>query len=135
MPYISTLQGMRLRKKVTLRAEATPLRVGQSAIQIKMMEIGEINSKKENGSVPWAHLPQSSCSLLLVNVNEVANHSALNGAALCLHPYLEIILKTDVRRKAHFSPNADFGKSFNLLFTNHYKNCSINTTVMLKCPL
>ncbi|CAD7680808.1 unnamed protein product [Nyctereutes procyonoides] len=35
------------------------------------MEIGEINSKKENGSVPWAHLPQSSCSLLLKGSKKV----------------------------------------------------------------
>lgn len=78
------------------------------------MEIGKINSKKGNreklskevGFVLQTYLPQSSCSLLLVNVNEVAYHSALNGAALCLHPYLEIIVKTYMRRKV--SPNADF---------------------------
>lgn len=82
----------------------------------KRMEIGKINSKKENGeelskevgSVLRTYLPQSPCSLLLVNVNEVAYHSTLKGAALCLHPYLEIILKTNMRRKAHFCPNVDF---------------------------
>lgn len=91
------------------------------------MEIGKINSKKENreelsqevGSVVQTYLPQAPCSLLLVNVNEVAYHPTLNRAALCLHPNLEIILKTNMRRKAHFSPNVDFSKLFNLLFTNH----------------
>ena len=34
-------------------------------------------------------LPQSSPALLLVNVNEVAYHSSLKGAALSLHPYLQ----------------------------------------------
>ena len=57
----------------------------------KIMEIGKKKlfffKRKRTKS---AHLPQSSCALLLVNVNEVAYHSSLKGAALSLHPYLEI---------------------------------------------
>jgi len=35
------------------------------------------------------HLPQSSCSLLLVDVHEVAHHTALDHIALSLHADLE----------------------------------------------
>lgn len=76
-----------------------------------MIETGRTNSNKNRealtktaGSVLQAYLPQSSRSFLLVNVNEVAYHPPLNGAALCLHPYLEIILNINVRRKQHISP-------------------------------
>ena len=69
-----------------------------------MMETGETFPKKGGrtksvGPVLQAYLPQSSRALLLVNVNEVADHSSLKGAVLCLHPYLDMILKTNMRRQ------------------------------------
>lgn len=51
-------------------------------------------------SVLQAHLPQSSCPFLLVDVNEVAYHSSLNSAVLGLHSDLQIIGRCNVRRLA-----------------------------------
>ena len=56
----------------------------------KIMEIGKTKLFFFKRRTKSAHLPQSSRALLLVNVNEVAYHSSLKGAALSLHPYLEI---------------------------------------------
>ena len=79
----------------------------------KMMETGETFPKKEGrtksvGPILQAYLPQSSRALLLVNVNEVANHSSLKGAVLCLHPYLDMILKTNMRRQLACLPKCIF---------------------------
>lgn len=36
-----------------------------------------------------AYLPQASCALLLIDVNEIPNHASLNEIALSLHPDLQ----------------------------------------------
>lgn len=51
-----------------------------------------------------AHLPQSSGPFLLVDVNEVAYHSSLNSAVLGLHSDLQIIGRSNMRRRLAYSP-------------------------------
>lgn len=58
---------------------------------------GHLSTEKQHFS-GFLYLPQSSCSLLLVDVDEVAHHAALDHISLSLHAYLEG--KTDVMYKA-----------------------------------
>lgn len=81
-----------------------------------------------------AHLPQSSGPFLLVDVNEVAYHSSLNSAVLGLHSDLQIIGRSNVRRRLAYSPpltTRDLRKPpircLMVLGENQYK-CDCDTT-------